>query len=445
MYGHQHPDTTERRSKVVRVVPGTTTTTTRSRTPDRIQTPRRRYDTGGVNRNHKHHFHQQHHHQQQQQQQQQPLSATRSSLLSNASCSSSTNDNGSYNNTITNTNRRRHSSGTTGTTTIGGGGIMKPSSFVTQSSAVRIVPCISSSSSCSVPSVAVLSLASSSSDDDEEQVSTTSWQSRCHGTGEYCAAGHEFLRIPTSDRQHYLRRKQQQQQQQNTKVMSQTPIIIECDCCSKIIPANDFIAGCCFHCDIDLCADCYQKGQSYLDVILKQSRDADCQDAVETECQIQKQQLYHQRRYNGTRPTYLGTGRINYDDYPDPTVYQWSFTGCNTGAEDVVLDDGSRVVYPIEYFEKDFGKTIGIIQLDFYYTIGTLSTYLIHPRHGTRDLFTAPHTQSSQGRLPKRLSQESYRKILKDPRTYTNTRYKKQTKNNSNSTILEQQPQHQVL
>jgi len=226
-------------------------------------------------------------------------------------------------------------------------------------------------------------------------------------------------------------------------------------------------------CDIDVCADCFKNGQSYIDVILQESRIDDVLDDLYHDEQrhliIQQQQQqqhnehhqrhFHKRRYNSRRPTYVGTGRVNYDDYPDPTVYQWSFTGSSRGIRDDDDDDTENqhndkvpLLYPIEYFEKDFGKAIGIIQLDFYYTIGTLQTYLVHYQKGTTDLFTPTTTttpkgfsaadayimgtvvdRNSQQQKPKRISTDSYRKILKDPRSYTNERYKKDNNNSSSS------------
>jgi hypothetical protein len=37
------------------------------------------------------------------------------------------------------------------------------------------------------------------------------------------------------------------------------------------------------------------------------------------------------QRYNRRRPNYKITGRVNYDDYPDPTSYGWTFTGSCEG------------------------------------------------------------------------------------------------------------------
>mmetsp|Transcript_10590 Transcript_10590/g.22617 ORF Transcript_10590/g.22617 Transcript_10590/m.22617 type:complete len:185 (+) Transcript_10590:330-884(+) len=171
---------------------------------------------------------------------------------------------------------------------------------------------------------------------------------------------------------------------------------------------GQYIAGCCLECDIDVCGDCFKNGQSYVDVILEESRENDICDEHHREQQQQRQANGSHERHNRHRPTYIGTGRVNYDDYPDPTMFQWTFTGSS---------DPNASVAPIEYFEKDFGKEVGVIRLDFYYTIGTVHTFIVDPVQGTaRELFT----KSQQ-----KMSQQSYRKILKDPRSYRNERYKK--------------------
>jgi hypothetical protein len=356
-----------------------------------------------------------------------------------------------------------------------GGGIMKQSSFSTMSSSGTTAS-LSSSSSTAKSSLTRASSTPSAS-------SSSSWKSSvCKRTGEFCAAGHELLQIPTLDRQRYLQRKQLQQLQNSgeqpasismiaaSKATPATSIIIECDCCSKIISKiqGEYIAGCCLECDIDVCSHCFKNGQSYEDVVLKEwsrindndnndtsTNGNDCNNNNELynnnnnnnnnnneqQMMVEHQQYHNNnneqrpRRYNRRRPTYAGTGRVNYDDYPDPTVYQWSFTGSSSCGSSSSNDNDNHNdenynysyntieeetdIYPIEYFEKDFGNEIGIIQLDFYYTIGMIQTYLIHPYDGRIDLFTTTSTKK------KLLSKDSYCKVLKDPRSYNNERYKK--------------------
>ncbi len=286
----------------------------------------------------------------------------------------------------------------------------------------------------SAPSTSVsLSMSASHSSKSQKSLlsssSSRSWKPRCRRTGEFCAAGHELLQIPVLDRQQYLRRKQMQEEQQEHQLQQQRrrhpfdppsgicppatqgaysgPIEIECDCCSKIMSKEQNIAGCCLECDIDVCGDCFKNGQSYIDVVNEESRQEDMYD--ERHEQMKEENHLHLQRHNGRRPTYMGTGRVNYDHYPDPTVFQWSFTGSNCDDPDAIA--------PAEYFEKDFGKAVGVIRLDFYYTIGTVQTTMVDPIRGTiRELFT---------KSPHKMSQKSYRKILKNPRSYTNERYKK--------------------
>lgn len=289
-------------------------------------------------------------------------------------------------------------------------------------------PCLTASLSMSASSHSTpsqRSLPSSSS--------RCSWRSRCVGTSEYCAAGHELVQIPVLDRQRYLQRKEMLlRQRENQRLLEQhqcidpydvpiavnqltvmdsapASIVIECDCCSRIISNQHFIAGCCLECDIDVCKKCFKNGQSYIDVISKESREDDLYDEHHQE--QQQRNYHHSERYDGCRPTYMGTGRMNYDDYPDPTVFQWAFTGSSND------EDGS--VAQVEYFEKDFGAAVGVIRLDFYYTIGTVQTTIVDPVRGTiRELFTKSRHK---------MSVQSYRKILKDPLSYNNERYKKGT------------------
>jgi hypothetical protein len=202
-------------------------------------------------------------------------------------------------------------------------------------------------------------------------------------TNEYCAAGHQLGRVYTIDRRRH-------NQEQNGL---DTPPVIECDCCSKAI-SNEYIAGCCLECDIDFCADCFKSGQSYQDVLEDRTGPPEEEDARDLEGQ----------RYNSRRPTYKGTGRVNYDSYPDATAYQWAFTGSNEKKG-------------VEYFEKDYGR-IGIIKLDFYYAIGTARTILEHPSKGEKRLFGKRKT----------LRPALFRKILQDPKTHTDRYYRKKAR-----------------
>lgn len=225
-------------------------------------------------------------------------------------------------------------------------------------------------------------------------------------TNEYCAAGHHLGRVSSILRSRYI------QEQHGLDA----PPAIECDCCSKII-TNEHIAGCCFECDIDFCEDCFKSGQSYQD-ILEEDRTGPPEDSYydddnEYEGSLQhsrgsssrgKKQQEQTQRYNHHRPTYKGTGRVNYDNYPDPTAYQWTFTG-------------SDEISGVEYFEKDYGR-IGIIKLDFYYAIGTARTILEHPVKGEKRLLGKQ----------KSMRPNMYRKLLLDPKTHTDRFYRKKSK-----------------
>jgi hypothetical protein len=202
-------------------------------------------------------------------------------------------------------------------------------------------------------------------------------------TNEYCAAGHQLGRVSGIVRRRHL------QEQHGLDA----PPTIECDCCSKAI-TNEYIAGCCLECDIDFCENCFKSGQSYQDVLEDRTGPPEEEDTPDLEGQ----------RYNSRRPTYKGTGRVNYDCYPDPTAYQWTFTGSNEKK-------------CIEYFEKDYGR-IGIIKLDFYYAIGTARTILEHPSKGEKRLFGKRKT----------LRPALYRKILQEPKTHTDRYYRKKSR-----------------
>jgi ribosome-binding protein aMBF1 (putative translation factor) len=205
-----------------------------------------------------------------------------------------------------------------------------------------------------------------------------------NSTQEFCAVRHELVEIATVVRQRYLQDRDQ---------LNVLPII-ECDCCSKEI-RDEMIAGCDMTCDIDICKDCFKNGQSYEDV-LEDRRPDSCQEEEGVASNT------HQQRYNGRRPTYRGTGRVSYDDYPDPTVFQWKFTGSSK----------SR---PVEYFEKDFGPEVGVVLLDMHYTTGTVKTTLIRARRGEHRVLFSNDQQ--------RISPSSFRKILKEPCSYNNRRY----------------------
>lgn len=136
-------------------------------------------------------------------------------------------------------------------------------------------------------------------------------------TKEFCKAGHELLQVATIERQQHLRER---------GGLSYMPII-ECDCCSKVIGAKESIAGCCLICDVDVCKECFKNGISY-DVLEDLGITHDDDDEIIEQADAAKRAYDdHRQRYNRRRPTYKGAGRVNYDDYPDPTVFQWKFTG----------------------------------------------------------------------------------------------------------------------
>lgn len=202
-------------------------------------------------------------------------------------------------------------------------------------------------------------------------------------TDEQCSMGHQLCRVLTIRRKRYL---------QDRDGLATLPTI-ECDCCSKNI-LSEQIAGCCVECDLDFCEDCFQNGQSFDDMVQEPILMGE-----------EMPQVAHGGRYNRRRPTYKGTGRVSYDDYPDPAALQWAFTGSDEEA-------------CVEFFEKDFGSRIGVVKLDFYYTKGQLRTVLEHRKKGPRKLFIKDN----------KLSPKLFRKILREPITYREKSSKKKSK-----------------
>jgi hypothetical protein len=200
-------------------------------------------------------------------------------------------------------------------------------------------------------------------------------------TNEKCSLGHPLCRVLTIRRRRYL---------QERDGLSSSPSI-ECDCCSRTIN-SDYIAGCCVHCDIDFCEGCFQSGQSFADM-LEEPILVDEEEPAPA----------FRERYNGQRPTYKRSGRVSYDVYPDPTSFQWAFTGsCEAAC--------------VEFFEKDFGTRLGVVRLDFFYAKGKIRTILEHRKKGVRPLFTKD----------KKISSKLYRKILLDPRGHAQKSARKQ-------------------
>lgn len=201
-------------------------------------------------------------------------------------------------------------------------------------------------------------------------------------TGEQCSLGHPLCRISTRLRRRYL---------QERNGLQHAPAI-ECDCCSALISC-EFIAGCCVECDIDFCEACFRSGQSFEDTL--KDRKTLSQSKSNTPVGM---------RYNGLRPTYKGTGRVSYDDYPDPTSFRWLFTG-------------SCEAKRVEFFEKDYGNKVGLVQLNFFYAEGRVVAILQCSRKGERKILTEKHQQTSP---------PLFRKILLDPCGHRERVYKRQ-------------------
>jgi hypothetical protein len=199
-------------------------------------------------------------------------------------------------------------------------------------------------------------------------------------TTKRCALGHPLCRVLSLQRKRYL---------QERNGLGFAPVI-ECNRCSRVI-RSAYIAGCCMSCDLDICEECFEAGgQSFEDLQFEQELlDADEPGRA------------YGARYNAQRPTYMRTGRVSYDDYPDPTVFMWDFTGSNE------LD-------AVEFFEKDYGAKLGVVKLDFFYAKGKIRTILDHKTKGLRPLFVKNE----------KISSKLYSKILQDPRRYAMKAFK---------------------
>eukprot|EP00934_Nitzschia_sp_Nitz4_P007323 Nitzschia sp. Nitz4//scaffold81_size91200//34291//35118//NITZ4_004984-RA/size91200-processed-gene-0.122-mRNA-1//-1//CDS//3329558704//7313//frame0 len=203
-------------------------------------------------------------------------------------------------------------------------------------------------------------------------------------TNERCSLGHTLCRVNTWRRKRYLQERDD----------LPAPPTIECDCCSRVI-TTEVIAGCCIDCDVDFCEECFLSGQSFEDLL---------QDPIVVENGENIAPIVaFGERYNHIRPTYKGSGRVSYDEFPDPTAFQWTFTG---SCEDAC----------IEFFEKDFGPRMGVVKLDFNYAKGKVRVVLDHRKKGVKALFTKD----------KRITPRLFRVILLDPMGNKKKKSKKQ-------------------
>lgn len=128
-------------------------------------------------------------------------------------------------------------------------------------------------------------------------------------------------------------------------------------------------------------------------------------------------QFERRRRYNGIRPTHRNPlcPRVSIDKYPDPTNFNWIFTGsCDASF--------------VEFYEMTT-EDGSLVKLDFYYTTGSVKTSMDHPTQGPTQLFGHNQNNRNQSRgLTVSITPEIYRDILKNPRVHTDVRY--QTRRN---------------
>jgi hypothetical protein len=106
---------------------------------------------------------------------------------------------------------------------------------------------------------------------------------------------------------------------------------------------NNYIDGCCEECDIDVCEDCLASGRSIEDMIRQEQQQQRIQQQPPRQVCCMGIRTTNRRyvgtsldssgvasapassggpqRYNHRRPNYRITGRVNFEDYPDPTSY----------------------------------------------------------------------------------------------------------------------------
>lgn len=113
----------------------------------------------------------------------------------------------------------------------------------------------------------------------------------------------------------------------------------------------------------------------------------------------------NRHRYNGQRPEQmLGVHVERLEQYPDATVFGWTFTGSNAQSR-------------VEFFERLFEDTL--VKLDFYYSTGTVKTSMEHPRQGKTQLFCDQD----------QITPDLYAEILKNPRVHTDGQRYQRTEN----------------
>eukprot|EP00559_Dactyliosolen_fragilissimus_P005258 CAMPEP_0184861936 /NCGR_PEP_ID=MMETSP0580-20130426/6511_1 /TAXON_ID=1118495 /ORGANISM="Dactyliosolen fragilissimus" /LENGTH=327 /DNA_ID=CAMNT_0027359617 /DNA_START=189 /DNA_END=1172 /DNA_ORIENTATION=- len=126
--------------------------------------------------------------------------------------------------------------------------------------------------------------------------------------------------------------------------------------------------------------------------------------------------------------------RVPHSNYPDPSIYGWTYTGCCDHGLTEFFQKEVTLTSPTATQYTRFGEQVipaataststasskkevsvrGLLYLDFYYTTGTVQTLLLHPCTGTiTRLF-------GRGR---QLLPEVYIKILQDPLLHTDSLY----------------------
>jgi len=109
-------------------------------------------------------------------------------------------------------------------------------------------------------------------------------------------------------------------------------------------------------------------------------------------------------RYNNMKPSYAPPyTRVPERLYPDPSSSGgWKFTGSSEKEK-------------AEFYDMESDR--GLVQLNFYYTSGTIKVVLMHDVDGEVQLF-----KKGRSLLP-----DIYKLVLQDPITYTDTKYRRRS------------------
>ena len=143
----------------------------------------------------------------------------------------------------------------------------------------------------------------------------------------------------------------------------------------------------------------YQHQQQQAENLERRRKHGYLQVEEEPQCIMNQTHL----RYNNMKPSYFPYARVPERLYPDPSsTGGWKFTGSSEKEK-------------AEFYEMESDH--GLVQLNFYYTSGTIKVVLMHDVDGEVQLF-----KKGRSLLP-----DIYKLVLQDPITYTDTKYRRRS------------------